>query len=148
MSELMCSDAVFGDMSYKYNWHKKQNVALFGHTWEVSVVARAYSGKNITEEQQKSYAQFINAEDKYANEIGEALTKYVNDNLHELAINWGSARKMESIESLCQVVTPKTILFKQNGSAVVLMDCVWDIENGIGVEIIPEIKIGSQDLFL
>ena len=72
----------------------------------------------------------------------------MNNNLLELAENWTAARRIDSKEDLSQVVTPKTILFKQDGMAVLLLDCVWDAENGVGVKFIPEVSIGIQDLFL
>ena len=80
--------------------------------------------------------------------IENELKNYVNNNLLELAENWTAARRIDSKEDLSQVVTPKTILFKQDGMAVLLLDCVWDAENGVGVKFIPEVSIGIQDLFL
>lgn len=148
MSETMCNDAVFGEMSYKHRWYKKQKLEMFGQTWEIAVVAKAYTGKPITEEQQKSYILFTDKQDEYVGIISEEIKKYVNANSQELAENWVSARMIDDIDDIAQVATPKTLLFKQDGTTIMLFDCVWDIESGIGVKIIPEVAIGSQDLFL
>lgn len=148
MSEVKCNDVAFGAMSYKHRWYKEQKINLFGQTWNINVVAKAYSGKAITKEQQDSYSKFMKAEGKYIDIIENALKFYVNDNLQELAEYWAGARYVEEKEDLSQMVTPKELLFKQDGAVALLLDCVWDVENGIGVKIIPEIMTGVQDLFL
>ncbi len=148
MNETKCIDAVFGEMSYKHRWYKKQSIELFGKVWEITIVAKAYTGKPITEDQQKSYSMFQKKEKEYAEIISQQIKKYVNDNVQELAEFWASARTIEDNNDLAQIVTPKTLLFKQDGTTVMLFDCVWDVESGIGVKVIPEVSIGSQDIFL
>jgi len=148
MSEIRCNDAVFGEMTYKHRWFKNQEISILGQTWKVTVVAKAYSGKAITKEQQDSYIKFMENEDKYIEIIENELKIYVNNNLQELAEYWASARSVENKEDLSQMVTPTTLLFKQDGTVALLLDCVWDVENGIGVKIIPEVSTGVQDLFL
>ena len=49
---------------------------------------------------------------------------------------------------LAAIVKPRTLLFKQDGTALVLLDCPWDEEHGLAVQLIPEFAIGSQDVFL
>ena len=148
MTEPKCIDPVFGEMNYKHRWYKKQDIKMFGKSWEIKVVAKAYSGKAITNEQQKSYELFMENEAKYIESIETELKKYINTNFKELAVNWVTARMIEKTSDLSAVVVPKTLLFKQDGATVMLMDCVWDVENGLGIKIIPEISIGIQDLFL
>jgi len=148
MSEAKCNDAVFGEMNYRHRWYKEQKINMFGQIWDIKVVAKAYSGKAITKEQQDSYSKFMEEESKYIDIIETELKAYVNNNLQELAEYWASARNVEEKEDLSQMVTPKTLLFKQDGTVALLLDCVWDVENGIGVKIIPETMTGVQDLFL
>lgn len=148
MEEMRCNDTTFGEMRYKHRWYKKQNVTLFGKEWEITIAAKAYSGKAITEAQQKSYLLFMENEKEYVKAIGEELKAYVNNNFHELAVYWMGAKIVENVEDLSQMVTPKTLLFKQDGSVIMLLDCVWDMENGIGVKLMPELVTGVQDLFL
>ena len=146
--ETSCNDAVFGVMQYKHRWIKKQNISAFGKQWEVTVAAKAYSGKPITKEQQDAYKRFAEKESTEIATIEKTILSYVNDNLKELSVNWVGARKISAITDLAQVVVPKTILFKQDGTTIMLLDCVWDVESGLAVELYPEVKIGSQDLFL
>ena len=91
---------------------------------------------------------FQKKEKEYTEIISQQIKKYVNDNVQELAEFWASARTIEDNNDLAQIVTPKTLLFKQDGTTVMLFDCVWDVESGIGVKVIPEVSIGSQDIFL
>lgn len=146
--ETLCNDTVFGVMKYKHRWIKKRTLSLFGKVWEVTVAAKAYSGKAITKEQQDAYKKFSENESIEIATIERTILAYVNDNIRELSIEWVGARKISTITDLAQVVTPRTILFKQDGTTIVLLDCVWDVEAGIGVKLYPEVKIGSQDLFL
>ena len=146
--ETLCNDAVFGVMQYKHRWIKRQTISVFGKEWEVTVAAKAYSGKPITKEQQDAYKRFSEKESTEIATIEKTILAYVNDNIKELSTEWVGARKISAITDLAQVVMPKTILFKQDGTTIMLFDCVWDVESGLAVELYPEVKVGSQDLFL
>lgn len=146
--EATCKDTAFGEMSYNHRWFKKQTIMMFGKEWDITVDAKAYSGKTITEEQQKAYLNFTAKEKEMVGIVGEQLKSYVNRNLTELATYWVSARAVVNVNELGQMVTPKTLLFKQDGSTIMLFDCVWDIDGGVAVKLTPEVAVGSQDLFL
>lgn len=146
--EATCNDAVFGEMSYKHRWYKQQKIYMFGKEWDITVAAKAYSGKPITEDEQNAYKNFKENEAKMVTIIGEQLKQYVNGNIQDLATYWMGARSVNQIVELAQMATPKTLLFKQDGTTVMLLDCVWDEESGIAVKLAPEVAIGSQDLFL
>ena len=146
--EAICKDSVFGEKAYKHRWYKQQSLSMFGREWTITIAAKAYSGKPITEEQQKAYSYFMRNEKEMIDIIGEQLKCYVNENLSTLAEYWISARNVTNISELAQMVTPKTLLFKQDGSTLMLLDCVWDVESGMAVKLTPNIEVGSQDLFL
>ena len=146
--ESTCNDVVFGEMSYKHRWYKQQKISIFGKEWDIAVAAKAYSGKPITEAEQNAYKYFEENESKMVTVIGNQLKQYVNDNLQELATYWMGARSVNQIVELAQMVTPKTLLFKQDGTTVMLLDCLWDEDSGIAVKLAPEVAVGSQDIFL
>lgn len=146
--EATCKDSVFGEMSYSHRWYKKQTISMFGKDWTITVAAKAYSGKPITEEQKKAYALFMKNEKEMIDSIGDQLKSYVRENLSSLAEYWISARAIVNISELAQMVAPKTLLFKQDGTIIMLLDCVWDIEGGMAVKLTPNVAVGSQDLFL
>lgn len=146
--EILCDDPVFGVMQYKHRWIKKQTISAFGKKWEVTIAAKAYSGKSITMEQQEAYKKLTENESAEINIIEKTIFAYVNDNIKELSMQWIGARKINHITDLAQIVTPKTILFKQDGTTIMLLECMWDAEAGLAVKLYPEVAIGSQDLFL
>jgi hypothetical protein len=146
--ETMCKDPLFGVMQYKHRWVKKQVISAFGKEWEVTIAAKAYLGKPITKEQQLAYARFSEREVEEISNVEQMIIAYVNDNIKELSIGWIGARKVNSIDELSQMVVPRTLLFKQDGTTIFLLDCVWDVESGLAVKIYPDKRIGSQDLFL
>ena len=146
--EATCKDIVFGEMSYKHRWYKQQTISMFGKEWTITVAAKAYSGKPITAGEQNAYKNFMENENKMIAVIGEQLKQYVNNNLQDLAGYWIGARSVNKIIELAQMVTPKTLLFKQDGTTLMLLDCVWDEESGIAVKLAPEVAIGPQDIFL
>lgn len=148
MSNNECNDIAFGEMTYQHRWIKKGKLSVFGKEWNINVVARANLGEKITKEQQDNYKNFLQNNDHYIQIIESELIKYVNENIDELSEYWSNARQIENKENLSEIVTPKTLLFKRDGSTVLLLDCVWDEENGIGIQVIPKIMIGVQDLFL
>lgn len=129
--ETKVNDAVFGSMTYKHLWEKREALSLFGKENEITVAARAYSGKPITDAQRKSYKAFIDDKASYLGKIEAALREY--------AAGKGDVASM---------VKPKTLVFMTDGTAVLLLDCTWDEEHGVGVQLMPDIKVGSQDIFL
>ena len=146
--EKSYKDPIFGEMIYKHRWYKKQQFMIFGTEWEVTVVAKAYSGKPITEAQQNSYSYFCKNVNEMTIIIAEKLKEYINKNLQQLEEFWMDARAINSLNELAQVVIPKTLLFKQDGTTIMLLDCIWDEDHGIAVKLTPEIAVGSQDIFL
>lgn len=146
--EVVCNDPIFGKMSYKHRWFKQDKFYLFGADWTVSVVARAYSGRPITDRQRESYKRFIEQMDLIADDVSELIMEHVNSNCEEFAAAWPGARMVNCAEDLQSIVRPTSLVFNQDGSVLILFDCVWDEEHGLGVQVFPDYKIGSQDVFL
>lgn len=140
-------DSAFGKMEYKHRWYKKEKFSFWGKSWNITVAAKAYSGKAITEQQRNSYSwikqNFSDIEEKMAG----MLINYINKNYMELADEWFGARRVSISADLSAIVTPKTLLIKQDGMTVFLFECPWS-ESGIGIQVLPEFQIGSQEIFL
>ncbi len=139
--DMKCKDPIFGEMIYKHRWQKTETINMFGKNFDIVIAAKAYYKKPITKEQQKSYKDFKKNELKILNEVSLKITEYINSNKEDILIN-------DTNLELSKLLTPKTLLFKQEGDAILLFDCVWDIEHGIGVNITSNFEIGSQDIFL
>lgn len=140
-------DTVFGEMTYRHRWYKEITLSIFAKEWKVTLAAKAYLEKPITNEQRVSYSAFLQKKQKYIDIIEKLVMEYINDNCEELAETWMGARNIGSTEELNQIVVPKTLLIKQDGTTLLLLDCPWD-EHGLAVQFIPETSIGSQDSYL
>lgn len=136
-----CKDPIFGEMIYKHRWQKMEAINMFGKNFNIVIAAKAYSEKPISKEQQKSYNNFKENESKILNKLELKITEYINSNKEDFSINYSKL-------DLPKLLTPRTLLFKQNGETIFLFDCFWDIEHGIGVNITSNFEIGSQDIFL
>ncbi len=143
-----CNDVVFGEMTYDHRWYKTKEEVIFGKKYNISIVASAYTGRLITDAQRSAYVAFLEKKSECYDIAAGQLTRYINENLDELLQETDDVKQVESVNDLCEMVTPTTILFKQDGTTLILMECIWDEENGVAVEVAPDVAIGSQDLFL
>ncbi|WP_307972076.1 hypothetical protein [uncultured Brachyspira sp.] len=138
-----CEDAIFGEMIYKHSWQKTETINIFGKKFNIVIAAKSYSEKPITKEQQNSYKNFKKNEIKILDKVSAKINEYINSNKEWILNNLDNNIKLD----LLKLLTPKTLLFNQNGDTILLFDCVWD-EHGIGIDITSGYKIGSQDIFL
>ena len=51
-------DPVFGHMEYRHRWFKTDEYEMFEKKWTLTVAAKAYSGKPITDAERASYQKF------------------------------------------------------------------------------------------
>ena len=105
-------DPVFGEMQYKHRWYKEEKISLFASEWIITIAAKAYSGKPITDQQRASYERFNDHLSDMANIIANQLIEYINVNCDDLAMHWIGARTISSAHELAQIVKPKTFLIK------------------------------------
>ena len=140
-------DRAFGEMEYKHGWVKKQEVTLQGKIYNLTIRASAYTGEKICEEQRGGYRYFKDNVRKISDLCGEQIIGYVKAHMDDLAVNFPAIAEI-SANNLSEYVTPRTVLFGRDGSVVLLYDAKWDEENGLGVEVYPEVKVGQQDEFL
>ncbi len=146
--EPVCNDAVFGEMKYKHRWYKTERFSFFNKEWDVIVAAKAFSEKPINDKQRDGYKWFKENFLELADKTANAIIEYINSNCEDLAQTWAGARRVNSSKDLNQIVTPKSLLIKQDGTILLLFECVWDKEHGLAVQVAPEFAIGSQDAFL
>ena len=144
---LIVNDISFGEMTYKRGWKKTEDFTFFGKNYQLSVIAKSFSEKPITKEQRESYVWVKNNIEQIDIKLTSMLIDYINDQIDTISLYWAGARIIDAAEDVSQVVDLKTILFKNDGSTIILCDCVWD-EHGLAVQLRPDYEIGEQDLFL
>ena len=130
------NDKIFGEMTYKHSWTKRDKFIFLNKEYEINIVAQAYKGDDILETQQNNFVQFQEFLNKNAETIKEKLVKYLKEIFD---IN----------TKLDDILEPTSVIFERDNSWGVLFECDCDIENGLAVFIKNgEIKVGSQDDFL
>ena len=141
-------DPVFGHMEYRHRWFKTDEYEMFGKKWTLTVAAKAYSGKPITDAERASYQKFQENQQETLALLSQKVTDYINNNLEELRFNWPAAKKVQDVSALSAIIMPTSLLFKQDGTTLMLFECVWDSDAGFAVQIYPDWEMGRQDLFL
>lgn len=146
--EMTYTDAVFGTMKYRHQWYKDEILRLFGKQWNIVIAAQAYTDEPIVEAEQKTY-QYVKAHmESIQKEIETRFIIYVNDNIADIQEELREIHQITKAEELAGILTPKIFLFQKNGNAVLLLDCLWDEENGMAIQVYPDYEIADQDAFL
>ena len=107
------NDPVFGHMEYHHRWYKTDEYEMFERRWQISVVAKAYSGKPITEAERASYKRFQENKQAMLNLLAEKVIEFINENFDVLRFNWPEAKKIQDALELSTVLMPTSLLFKQ-----------------------------------
>lgn len=132
-------DSVFGKMCYEHRWTKEENIYVFGKTQTIKICAKSFNEKPITDSQRASYLKIKKNLDDILNECAEKIYDYLNKFYNA---------KLENRSKINEHIQFTHIIFMQDGDTVLLFDTDYDIENGIGIQIYPEMEIGPQDAFL
>lgn len=132
-------DSAFGNMEYKHRWIKKETITFFEKKCEVTIAAKAYNEKPITDEQRKSYKKFKFEISELSEKAKSEVISYISKNENKIILN--------DIE-LNNIIKLKTVLFIQDGTTILLCESSLDEENGIGIQLYPCLQVGPQDLFL
>lgn len=136
---LEINDSVFGKMKYDHRWIKEEKILLFDQDYNVKICAKAFNEKPISDFQRDSYK-------KMKKELDAILIKCVSMISDYLKNIYGAT--LANTSEVIEAVKLTHIIFMQNGNTIFLFDTEYDVENGIGIQIYPEMEIGPQDTFL
>lgn len=103
------NDPVFGHMEYHHRWYKTDEYEMFERRWQISVVAKAYSGKPITEAERASYKRFQENKQAMLNLLAEKVIEFINENFDVLRFNWPEAKKIQDASELSTVLMPTSL---------------------------------------
>ena len=138
----------FGKLKYDYFWYKEEKITIFENEIKIIIRIDAFEGEEITKEQENSYELFKTNKEKYVIDIENGLKDYINNNIEDLEVYWDEARNIFTNSDLNGIITPSTILFNRDGSIILLAECSWDKENGLGIKFYPEFKIETQNMYI
>lgn len=142
MELVKIDDCAFGEMTYRHNWYKQDNMTWGDEKISLRVVAQAYKGQDILDVQREGYISFRNKREALVSSIIKAVVSYYNN----LAVDDDLEPKEATSDTIVKLVTPKSILFSREGETIILCDCTWDEEEGIAASVRDEnVIITSQD---
>lgn len=93
-----------------------------------SQIKECYSGKPITEAERASYKRFQENKQAMLNLLAEKVIEFINENFDVLRFNWPAAKKIQDASELSTVLMPTSLLFKQDGTTLLLFECAWEIQ--------------------
>lgn len=144
MSEIV-NDPCFGEMEYKHRWIKKEKITLMDKDYNLNIIALAYTGDQICDEQRAAYKTFKGKVDKISRRMRGMIEEYVEAHKDEIAEHFPY---IGDPKEAVKFVNPISIMFARDGKTVIMCNVDWDVENGIGIEVAPEYKVDVQDVFL
>ncbi len=144
------NDSVFGEMHYDYAWEKYVKRHMLRRKSEIRVVAVADEGEEILDVQREAYKKYISNEERYIEEIPQALLDYYLDEYDNLLEFCDIPRRLNkkhvNTNTILEMIRVNTLIFDREGNYGYLCDCGWDSENGLAIILSEdEIRIGEQD---
>ncbi len=119
----------FGELTYSIGWKTTRDIQLFGETYSIKVKIQAYEPEDsIPPAQEQACRTYIENE-------AENLKS-----MEQLMLNFSS--------DAASRFSPRTLLFKKNGSCALLCDDKQDLDEGIAVCILPEKSVEYQSDYL
>ena len=129
------NDSVFGEMIYIHSWERCETQDFFGKILDVRIVAEAYEGQYITDEQRKAYQRYVRNRENFLEKVAPTLLKYYLDNYENISSNVNIPEKINrdniNEELIVKLIKVRTVYFDRKGQYGWLCDCVWDEEHGI-----------------
>ncbi len=148
------NDPSFGPMEFDYGWCKEEEIAFFGQTGSVEVLAEADIGQPISDVQRKAYALFCDGTDALSDDALAALKEYYIENLPAIGGQVDDPTTLPEEDSitradLVKMVIPQTVYFRQDGIYAVLCNCIWEPQNGLAIIVSEDgLSIETQDAVL
>lgn len=123
-------DEIFGELTFDYGFEKDIKLNLFNGVQSLKLYLLSYNvEEKITQAQKESYLEFESKQDMYTKEVEEVLIKQYGQDFE----NRFSAT---------------TLMIDREGQMAFLLDDKEDLDEGIAVQIIPNLTIYNQSDYL
>lgn len=143
-------DDAFGPMKFDYGWCKEEEIAFFGTTLPVEILAEAEIGQPILDSQRKLYTRFCNEISTLSTDVLEALKEYYAENYPFISVQMDSPEELPEADQITDLeiismVSPKTVYFPHDNLYAILCDSPWEPQEGLAIIICDgDISIGIQ----
>lgn len=142
----MLNDEVFGEIQFETMWQKKDSYVLYGKEFEIILFVQGDENEIPTSMQKEVYIEFNNKKIVLLNEIEEKIFNYYLSVCEEYRGMYGEdadlyAPIVDEPSQLKGFVKPQSIMIpKQKDKRVVnvLFKTKWDLEMGIGIQLVDE----------
>ena len=119
----------FGELTYSIGWKTTRDIRLFGKNHTIKVKIQAYEPEDsIPPAQDQACRTYIENEAENLKSMEQLMLDFSSDAASRFS--------------------PRTLLFKKNGSCALLCDDEQDLDEGIAVCILPEKSVEYQSDYL
>ncbi|MNC42776.1 hypothetical protein D3C75_916030 [compost metagenome] len=153
---MKINDAIFGELEYEYGWIKDTTIDFCGKESEISIMIDGEEDGEIDEEQYESYTSLMQNWDQLQQGFLQAILDYYIQKRHELGYDVEVNESYPLIETINQLLEKITLVgitipfadCFEGRDIGLTFDCIWDIENGLGLRLVNEkiINVGYQDV--
>ena len=142
----MLNDDIFGQIQFEIMWQKKDNYFLYGKEFEITLFIQGEKDEAPTNIQKEAYISFINKKMILMSEIEEKVFEYYQTVCAEYREMYGEeadlyAPIVDEPSQLVGFVKPQSIMIprsKDKRIINVLFKTKWDLEMGIGIQLVNE----------
>lgn len=142
----MLNDDIFGQIQFEIMWQKKDNYFLYGKEFEITLFIQGEKDETPTNIQKEAYISFINKKMILLSEIEEKVFEYYQTVCAEYREMYGEeadlyAPIVDEPSQLVGFVKPQSIMIprsKDKRIINVLFKTKWDLEMGIGIQLVNE----------
>lgn len=142
----MITDDVFGQIQFKTMWCKKDRYTMYGKEFEIDMLIQGEEYQAPSESQKAAYSEFCKKKDDLQKEMERKIFDYYQTVCEEYREMFEDdadlyAPQIESTEQLKGYVKPQAIMIpkqKENRVINVLFKTKWDLEMGIGIQLVDE----------
>ena len=142
----MLNDDIFGQIQFEIMWQKKDNYFLYGKEFEITLFIQGEKDETPTNIQKEAYISFINKKMILMSEIEEKVFEYYQTVCAEYREMYGEeadlyAPILDEPSQLVGFVKPQSIMIprsKDKRIINVLFKTKWDLEMGIGIQLVNE----------
>ena len=142
----MLNDDIFGQIQFEIMWQKKDNYFLYGKEFEITLFIQGEKDETPTNIQKEAYISFINKKMILMSETEEKVFEYYQTVCAEYREMYGEeadlyAPIVDEPSQLVGFVKPQSIMIprsKDKRIINVLFKTKWDLEMGIGIQLVNE----------
>lgn len=114
-------DLVFGILTFRYGWVKKESFVLWGHEYLLQVRVSSRITESPTKLQQDKYLEFKESVNDICAKTQKTVIEFIAANSDNIGIDSDEIRE-KKWQSL---IVPKEVLFFQNGKYALLFETIW-----------------------